>query len=130
MLEYWRNTMKKEKCENAGKFGICPYVTSQQLLSGKWVILILHQLSDGPKRFNELQRNIDITQATLSNQLKTLQNEGLIDRKVYAEVPPRTEYSLTDIGKSFQPVLDAIEKWGYQYIDYLKENRQTHSVSA
>lgn len=122
--------MKKEKCENAGKFGICPYVTSQQLLSGKWVILILHQLSDGPKRFNELQRNIDITQATLSNQLKTLQNEGLIDRKVYAEVPPRTEYSLTDIGKSFQPVLDAIEKWGYQYIDYLKENRQTHSVSA
>lgn len=122
--------MKKEKCENAGMFGICPYVTSQQLLSGKWVILILHQLSDGPKRFNELQRNIDITQATLSNQLKTLQKEGLIDRKVYAEVPPRTEYSLTDIGKSFQPVLDAIEKWGYQYIDFLKENRQAHSVSV
>lgn len=122
--------MKKEKCEKAGKFGICPYVTSQQLLSGKWVILILHQLSDGPKRFNELQKSIDITQATLSNQLKTLQNEGLVNRKVYPEVPPRTEYSLTSIGESFQPVLDAIEKWGYQYIDYLKENRTATKESA
>lgn len=122
--------MKKEKCENAGKFGICPYVTSQQLLSGKWVILILHQLSDGPKRFNELQRSIDITQATLSSQLKNLQKEGLISRKVYPEVPPRTEYSLTEIGRSFQPVLDAIEKWGYEYIDYLKKNRKPHHAAA
>ena len=122
--------MKKEKCENAGQFGICPYVTSQQLLSGKWVILILHQLSSGPKRFGELQQSIDITQATLSSQLKTLQKEGLVNRKIYPEVPPRTEYSLTDIGRSFQPVLDAIEKWGYQYIDYLKENRQIHHASV
>lgn len=119
--------MKKEKCEKANQFGICPYVTSQQLLAGKWAILILHELSNGTKRFNELQRNIDITQATLSTQLKNLQNEGLIERKVYPEVPPRVEYSLTEIGQSFQPVLDSIEEWGYQYIDYLKKN---HSESS
>lgn len=120
--------MKKERCEKAGKFGICPYVTSQQLLAGKWAILILHELSEGTKRFNELQRDIDITQATLSSQLKNLQNEGLIERKVYPEVPPRTEYSLTEIGKAFEPVLQAIEKWGYQYIDYLKDNRSKSAV--
>lgn len=113
--------MKKEKCEKENKFGICPYVTSQQLLSGKWAILILHELSSGTKRFNELQRNIEITQATLSTQLKKLENEGLIIRKVYPEVPPRVEYSLSEIGREFGPVLNQIEQWGYRYIDYLHQ---------
>ena len=99
---------------------MCPYVTAQELLSGKWAILILHQLEDGPRRFNELQRQIDITQATLSNQLKKLQEEGLIARTVYPEVPPRVEYSLTEIGSEFRPVLNAIEVWGDKYIDYLE----------
>lgn len=112
--------MKEETCKKAGKFGVCPYVTAQQLLAGKWALLIMHELSEGTKRFNELQRNIDITQATLSSQLKNLQKEGLIDRTVYPEVPPRVEYSLTPIGQSFQPVLDAVQKWGYQYISYLQ----------
>ena len=92
---------------------------AQQLLSGKWAILIMQKLSTGPQRFNQLQRQIDITQATLANQLKTLEAEGMIHREIYAEVPPRVEYSLTEIGKHFCPVLDSIEKWGYQYIDYL-----------
>lgn len=117
--------MKKERCEKENQFGMCPYVTAQQLLSGKWAILILQKLSEGPQRFNQLQRQIDITQATLANQLKSLEAEGLIDREIFAEVPPRVEYSLTEIGEQFRPVLDSIEKWGYQYIDYLKEkNRQ------
>ncbi len=112
--------MKKETCEQAGKFGICPYVTAQQLLSGKWAILILQQLYDGPRRFGELQKAIDITQATLSNQLKKLEEEGLIHRELFPEVPPRVEYSLTDIGREFGPVLDAIEQWGDQYISFLQ----------
>ena len=111
--------MKKEQCEKADQFGICPYVTAQQLLAGKWAILILHELSEGTKRFGELQKSIDITQATLSSQLKKLEEEGLITRTVFAEVPLRVEYSLTEIGRQFDPVLDMIEKWGGEYIKYL-----------
>lgn len=119
--------MKKERCEKENQFGMCPYVTAQQLLSGKWAILILQKLSLGPQRFNELQRSIDITQATLANQLKTLEAEGLIHREVFPEVPLHVEYTLTDIGKKFAPVLDAIEQWGNDYIDYLtnKNNHQS-----
>lgn len=122
--------MKKEQCEKANLFGKCPFVTTQQLIKGKWAILILHELSDGPVRFKELQRNIDITQATLSSQLKYLEQEGLIKRKVYPEIPPRVEYALTDIGYSFTHVLNEIEKWGMKYIDYLKEKNKEKSVSA
>ena len=116
--------MKKETCEKANQFGMCPYVTAQQLLSGKWAILILHTLADGTKRFNQIQREIDITQATLSNQLKALEAEGLVSRTVYPEVPPRVEYSLTDIGARFKPVLDSIEVWGREYIEFLKEKNE------
>lgn len=115
--------MKKEQCEQKGRFGSCPYVTSQKLLQGKWAILIMHALSQGPKRFGELQRELDITQATLSSQLKNLESEGLINRTLYPEVPPRVEYSLTEIGREFQPVLDSIEVWGRKYIEYLHTHR-------
>ena len=76
-------------------FGICPFVTAQKLLQGKWAILILHALNEGTKRFNELERDIQITHATLSSQLKYMEKEGLVHRTVYPEVPPRVEYSLT-----------------------------------
>jgi DNA-binding HxlR family transcriptional regulator len=115
--------LKKEQCEQKGRFGSCPYVTSQKLLQGKWAILIMHALSRGPKRFGELQRELDITQATLSSQLKNLESEGLINRTLYPEVPPRVEYSLTEIGREFQPVLDSIEVWGRKYIEYLHTHR-------
>ena len=115
--------MKKERCEKESKFGLCPYVTSQKLLSGKWAILILYALSHGPKRFGELQREVDITQATLSTQLKNLEQEGLVHRELYPEVPPRVEYSLTEIGEEFRPVLESIEAWGSKYIDFLQQNR-------
>ncbi len=104
-------------------FGICPFVTAQKLLQGKWAILILHALSEGTMRFNDLERKISITHATLSSQLKYMEKEGLVHRKVYPEVPPRVEYSLTDMGRRFQPVLDSIEIWGREYIDFLHENR-------
>ena len=84
----------------------------------------MHELSSGAKRFGELQRSIDITQATLSSQLKNLEAEGLVERTAYPEIPPRVEYALTDIGRSFQPVLDAIEAWGNGYIAYLHEQHK------
>lgn len=103
--------------------GTCPYATAQRVLSGKWSILMLHLLSDGPLRFNELLRQLpDMTHATLSKQLKTLERHGLVVRTEYPQVPPRVEYSLSDIGRSFQPVLDALEVWGDQYIAYMKEH--------
>lgn len=112
--------MKKSDCEKANTFKQCPYVTAQAILQGKWAILILHHLYKGPKRFNELMKSIDITQATLSTQLKRLEEEGLITRTLYPEVPPRVEYALTEIGEEFKPVLDSIEIWGNKYINHLK----------
>lgn len=104
-------------------FGICPFVTAQKLLQGKWAILILHALNEGTKRFNELERDIQITHATLSSQLKYMEKEGLVHRTVYPKVPPRVEYSLTAMGRRFAPVLDSIQVWGEEYIEFLKENR-------
>lgn len=106
-------------------FGICPYVTSQKVLSGKWAILILHILNDEKSiRFNELQRMMpeEMTHSTLSRQLKYLEKENMIIRKDYGEIPPRVEYSLSDIGKKFKTVLDELEKWGEEYISFMKKN--------
>lgn len=108
------------------RFGKCPYATAQSLISGKWAILILHYLEDGPVRFNELQRLMPkMTHATLSVQLKSLVESGLVERKQYESIPPKVEYSLTDIGKKFHPVLPvlmAIQDWGNEYITYLKQS--------
>lgn len=112
--------MKKIDFEKRNLFGKCPFVTTQELLAGKWTILIFHELVDGAKRFNELRKSIDIAHSTLSQQLKYLEHEGLVERKVYPTVPPQVEYSLTDIGKNFQPVLDSIEIFGTEYIKFLK----------
>lgn len=103
------------------RFGKCPYSTAQSLISGKWAMLILHYLEDGPVRFNELQRLMPrMTHATLSVQLKNLMDNGLVERKQYEDIPPRVEYSLTEIGKKFHPVLAALQEWGEEYIEYMK----------
>ena len=104
-------------------FGICPYVTSQKVLTGKWSMYIIYLLTKGPIRFNELQRQMPeaMTHTTLSRQLKMLEEEGLIVRTEYAQVPPKVEYSLSEIGEKFQPVLNALEVWGNEYIDYLNQ---------
>lgn len=103
-------------------FGVCPYRTTQKILSGKWAILILHYLDGQTKRFGQLQRDLgDITQSTLTKQLRYLEEEGLISRTVYPEVPPRVEYSLTAIGQEFHTVLAEIERWGGKYIEQLED---------
>ena len=104
------------------RFGKCPFATVQSLISGKWAILILHYLEDGPVRFNELQRLMPkMTHATLSVQLKNLVENGLVERKQYESVPVKVEYSLTEIGKEFRPVMDALQEWGEKYIDCMSD---------
>ncbi len=102
-------------------FGKCPYFTAQKLLSGKWSILIMYHLNKETLRFGELQRTMKgITQATLTKQLRMLEEFGLVNRYVYPEIPPKVEYSLTELGKEFQPVLEQVRVWGDKYIKYLK----------
>ena len=102
-------------------FGVCPFVTAQRLIQGKWAILILHHLSEGPLRFNELQRRMPkMTHATLSAQLKQLEAEGLVIRTEYPQIPPKVEYKLSEIGEKFAPVLESIRTWGMGYIRYMR----------
>ena len=107
-------------------FGVCPYVTTQKVLTGKWSMYILYLLTDGPLRFNELQRRMpeEMTHTTLSRQLKTLEEEGLIIRTEYQQIPPKVEYSLSEIGEKFRDVLTVLETWGNAYIQYLHRDRQ------
>jgi DNA-binding HxlR family transcriptional regulator len=109
-------------CEKKDLYGLCPYVTAQKVLTGKWALLILHHLSAGPVRFNELQRRLPtLTQATLSRQLRSLEESGLVTRTEYPQIPPKVEYSLSEIGQSFKPVLESLEVWGNGYIAYIKQ---------
>lgn len=101
-------------------FGKCPFITAQKIIAGKWAVVILHNLSLGTLRFGELQRLLpDLTQSTLTKQLRSLEQYGLVKRNVFPQVPPKVEYSLTDIGKEFKVVLDSISVWGEKYIEYM-----------
>ena len=107
------------------RFGKCPYATAQSLISGKWAVLILFYLEDGPIRFNELLRRMPkMTHATLSVQLKSLEEYGLVRRVQYEAIPPKVEYSLTDIEKKFHPVVAAMEAWGSEYIAQMNGGKE------
>lgn len=94
----------------------CPMVIVQKLISGKWKILILWNLSHETLRFSDLKRKLpDITQKMLTNQLRSLEEDGLISRTVYPVVPPKVEYALTDIGKEMLPVLESMYSYGITY---------------
>ncbi len=94
----------------------CPVETTLMLIGDKWKVLILRDLMSGTKRFGELKKSIGtVSQKVLTAQLRNMEESGLVHRKVYAEVPPRVEYSLTDLGKSLQPILDAMWAWGAEY---------------
>ena len=100
----------------------CPYVTTQKVLQGKWAIVVLYHLSTGTKRFNELERLIpEVTRTVLTRQLRQLEQDKLITRKVFAEVPPHVEYSLSTLGTKFQKVLNEIEIFGLEYISELNK---------
>ena len=108
------------------RFGLCPYATAQSLISGKWAVLILLYLEDGPLRFNELLRKMPrMTHATLASQLRSLEENGLVRRVQYESIPPKVEYSLTDIGQKFRPVMAAMETWGREYIAQMQGQEHT-----
>lgn len=94
----------------------CPVETTLLLIGNKWKVLILRDLLDGTKRFGELKRSIgSVSQKVLTQQLRAMESDGLVHREVYAEVPPRVEYSLTELGESLKPILDAMLDWGMDY---------------
>ena len=94
----------------------CPVETTLTLISSKWKILILRDLMPGTKRFGELKKSIGgVSQKVLTAQLREMETDGLVRRTVYPEVPPRVEYTLTALGRSLKPILDAMWDWGEAY---------------
>lgn len=94
----------------------CPVETTLTLISDKWKVLILRDLMPGTKRFGELRRSVgNVSQKVLTAQLRQMEDSGLLVRTVYPEVPPRVEYTLTDLGRSLKPILDAMWNWGAAY---------------
>jgi DNA-binding HxlR family transcriptional regulator len=97
-------------CHQAGS---CAVETTLEIIGGRWKVLILRELFSGTKRFSELQRTLSgITQKMLTQQLRELEQDGLVHRQVYPVVPPKVEYSLTALGQTLQPVLKAMHEWG------------------
>lgn len=100
----------------------CPVETTLTLISDKWKVLILRDLMTGTKRFGELKKSIGhVSQKVLTTQLRQMEESGLVDRKVYAEVPPRVEYTLTEVGYSLKPILNAMWAWGESYKEKFSE---------
>ena len=94
----------------------CLVETTLTLIGDKWKVLILRDLMPGTKRFGELKKSIgNVSQKVLTAQLRAMEESGLLTRTVYAEVPPRVEYTLTELGKSLKPILDALWNWGEEY---------------
>ena len=94
----------------------CPVATTVSLIGSKWKLLIIRNLLGRPWRFNELQKSIDgISQKSLTEALRSMEADGIVIRKAYPEVPPRVEYSLTELGESMRPIIKAMEDWGSAY---------------
>lgn len=97
----------------------CPVATTVQLIGSKWKLLIMRNLLQRSWRFNELRKSLEgISQKVLTDSLRSMEEDGIITRTVYPEVPPRVEYALSDLGESMRPIIKAMEKWGTNY----KEN--------
>ena len=94
----------------------CPVETTLMLISDRWKVLIIRDLLDGTKRFGEIKKSVgNVSQKVLTANLRSMEDSGLLTRKVYAEVPPRVEYTLTKTGYSLKPILDAMVEWGTEY---------------
>lgn len=106
----------------------CPVEACVEVIGGKWKGVILFHLLGGTKRFNELMRLMpDVTQRMLTRQLRELEDDQVVNRKIYAEVPPKVEYSLTNFGKTLEPVLRMIQVWGVEYIGQITQIRKQHA---
>ena len=100
----------------------CPVAMTVSLIGSKWKLLIMRNLLSRPWRFNELQKNIDgISQKALTEALRSMEADGIVNRKVFPEVPPRVEYSLTELGESMRPIFQSMESWGLAYLEQRQE---------
>ena len=98
----------------------CPVATTVSVIGSKWKLLIIRNLRSRPWRFNELKRDLDgISQKVLTDSLRAMEDDGIITRTVYPEVPPRVEYALSELGESMSPILDAMQQWGAAYKEYI-----------
>jgi DNA-binding HxlR family transcriptional regulator len=103
----------------------CAVEAALEVIGGKWKGAILFRLLDDKKRFNEIKRLFpSLTQRILTQQLRELERDGVVHRKVYAEVPPRVEYSLTDFGRTLEPALRLLSGWGAKHVDKIIKNRE------
>ena len=103
----------------------CPVETTLLLISDRWKVLILRDLLSGTKRFSELKRSLaTISQKVLTSNLRSMESDGLLTREVYPEVPPRVEYTLTDLGQSLKPLLDAMCSWGEDYQSLIRDSEK------
>lgn len=99
----------------------CPIETTLKMLGCKWKVLIIRELLTGTKRFGELKKAVTgITQKVLTSKLREMEELGLVERKIYPQIPPKVEYTLTDIGYSLRPVLESLKDWGKDYKRYTK----------
>lgn len=102
----------------------CPIEITLKLISNKWKFLIIRDLLDGKKRFGELKKSLNtISQKVLTSQLRAMEEDNLINRKVYAQVPPKVEYSLTAIGFSLEPILNSMVQWGLTYCELQNDDK-------
>ncbi|MGB3640079.1 MAG: helix-turn-helix domain-containing protein [Rivularia sp. (in: cyanobacteria)] len=112
----------KMKAENSKKMVSCEVETTLQIIGGRWKVLIIRELLLGIRRFGELQRALPgVTQKMLTQQLREMEQDGIVHRKVYAEIPPKVEYSLTSLGESLQPILKAMHEWGAKQLTVSSE---------
>jgi len=107
----------KRLAENSKKTVSCEVETTIQIIGGRWKVLIIRELLLGVKRFGELQRALPgVTQKMLTQQLREMEQDGIVHREVYPEIPPKVEYSLTSLGESLQPILNAMHEWGAKHL--------------
>jgi DNA-binding HxlR family transcriptional regulator len=112
----------------AGKQVSCLVETTLRVIGGRWKVLILRQLFVDVRRFNELRRGlVGITHKTLTQQLREMEADGIVDRKVYPQIPPKVEYSLTPLGKTLKPVLDAMHNWAERHGADLQSRQKNNS---
>lgn len=117
--------MRNNECDMTLR---CPVEACLEVIGGKWKAVILFHLLGGTRRFNELRRLLPkVTQRMLTRQLRELEKDKLVERKIYPEVPPKVEYSLSEFGMSVEPILRMLQEWGAEYLDQINALRQSES---
>ena len=114
--------MRHNQCEMTAR---CPVEACLEIIGGKWKGVVLYHLLEGKKRFNELRRLLpDVTQRMLTRQLRELESDQIIERTVYPEVPPKVEYSLSELGHTLEPIIRLLQKWGVENMERISASRQ------